>query len=227
MKVQLTGEGIRGTIHEGAYLFPNVRLGRNVTIFPGAVIGRPPLSTGATTRQVDLAELLPVVIGDDCIIGANAVIYMGVTLGDHSMVGDTARIRENVDVGRYSLVAMGVTVSFNVRIGDRVKIMDNATIAGNSVIEDDVFVGPQVGIANDNAMGRKPPAGRDWVERGVTIRRFAAIGQAACLQPGVEIGENAMVATGAVVTRDVKPRTLVAGIPARLVRTLGDEELKG
>lgn len=47
------------------------------------------------------------VISDDCIIGANALIYMGVTIGDHSIVGDTARIREHCEVGSYSLVAMG------------------------------------------------------------------------------------------------------------------------
>ena len=213
-------------IYDGAVLFPNVRLGRNVTIFPGAVIGRPPLSTGATTRQVEVVELLPVEIGDHCVIGANAVIYMGVKIGHHSMVGDTARIRENVEIGNYSLVAMGVTVSFNVKIGDRVKIMDNATIAGNTVIEDGAFIGPQVGIANDNMMGRTPTEGKDWIERGATIRRFAAIGQCACIQPGVEIGENAMVGTNSVVTKDVRPGILVVGMPARFVRTLTEAELK-
>jgi UDP-2-acetamido-3-amino-2,3-dideoxy-glucuronate N-acetyltransferase len=69
------------TIYDGAIIFPNVRLGNNVTVFPGAVIGRPPLSSGATTRQLDVSELLPVEIGDNCIIGSNAVIYMGVKIG--------------------------------------------------------------------------------------------------------------------------------------------------
>jgi len=197
-----------------------------VTIFPGAVIGRPPLSTGATTRQVQVADLLPVEISDHCVIGANAVIYMGVKIGHHSMIGDTARIRENVEIGDYSLVAMGVTVSFNVKIGDRVKIMDNATIAGNTLIEDGAFVGPQVGIANDSKMGRTPPDIHDWTERGATIRRFAAIGQCACILPGIEIGENAIVGTNAVVTKDVRAGILVTGMPARFVRTLAEDELR-
>lgn len=81
-------------------------------------------------------------------------------------------------------------------------------------------------VANDNAMGRKPPTERDWTERGAIIRRFATIGEAACILPGVEIGENAMVGANSVVTKDVAPRTLVMGVPEKPVRTLADEELK-
>lgn len=214
------------TIYEGAILFPNVKLGNNVTIFPGAVIGRPPLSSGATTRQVKISELLPVEIGDNCIIGSNAVIYMGVKIGHHSMICDTACIREGCEIGNYTVIAMGVTVNYNTKIGSHVKIMDNAHITGNAIIEDDVFISTLVSTTNDNKMGRKQPTGQDWIERGPTIRRFAAIGQGACVLPGIEVGENAIVGAGAVVTRDVPPRVLVMGVPARIIRELTPEELK-
>ncbi len=214
------------TVYKGAVLFPNVVLGANVTIFPGAVIGRPPLSSGTTWRLPRTSELLPVEIGDCCVIGSNAVIYAGVKIGHHTMICDTACVREGCEVGDYSLIAMGVTVNYDAKIGHRVKVMDNTHITGNMIIEDDVFVGMLVTTANDNAMGRKPAEARDWTGPGPVVRRWATIGQGACLLPGVEIGENAIVASNAVVTRNVPPRTLVMGIPARPVRELRPEELK-
>lgn len=110
-------------VQGGAVLFPNVRLGKDVVIFPGAVLGRPPLSTGATFHMPDVSALLPVEIGDECVIGVNAVIYMGVKIGHHSMVGDMAFIREGCTVGNYSLVAGGARLGINVKVGDRVRII--------------------------------------------------------------------------------------------------------
>ncbi|MEO0248165.1 MAG: DapH/DapD/GlmU-related protein, partial [candidate division WOR-3 bacterium] len=189
--------GSNCTIYEGTIVFPNVKLGDNVTVFPGAVIGRPPLSSGATTRQVDISALLPVEIGDNCVIGSHAVIYMGVKIGHHTMICDTACIREGCEIGDYTVIAMGVTVNYNTKIGSRVKIMDNSHITGNAVIEDDVFISTLVSTTNDNTMGRKIPTQKDWTERGPIIRRFAAIGQGACILPGIEIGENSIVGAGA------------------------------
>jgi len=213
-------------IYAGAHLFRNVQLGNHVTVFPGAVVGRPPLSSGATSRVVPVSELLPVFIGDHCVIGAHAVIYMNVRIGARSMICDTACVREECEIGEGSVVAMGVTINYRTRIGNRVKIMDNTHITGNMVIEDDVFISTGVTTTNDNAMGRQPPAGSDWAARGPTIRRFATIGQGACLLAGVEIGQNAIVGAGAVVTHDVPPGVVVMGVPARMVRKLTDAEVR-
>jgi acetyltransferase-like isoleucine patch superfamily enzyme len=92
------------------------------------------------------------------------------------------------------------------------------------VIEDDVFVAPCVTTTNDNTMARHPPA-PEFELRGATLRRACRVGAASVLLPGVEVGEEAFVAAGALVTRDVPARSLVMGVPARVVREVGDEEL--
>ncbi|MFL5841431.1 MAG: N-acetyltransferase, partial [Thermoleophilaceae bacterium] len=86
----------------------------------------------------------------------------------------------------------------------------------------EVFIGPGVYTFNDNSMGRHA---KGVALEGPTLRRACRIGGGALILPGVEIGEEAFVATGSVVTRDVPPRTLVMGSPAKLAREIGDEEL--
>jgi acetyltransferase-like isoleucine patch superfamily enzyme len=90
------------------------------------------------------------------------------------------------------------------------------------VVEDDVFVGPCAMTTNDNTMARHP-AGAQIL--GATLRRACRVGGGAVLLPGVEIGDEAFVAAGAVVTNDVPSRALVMGVPARVVRQVADEEL--
>ena len=221
-------QGKNCKVYEGAVLFANVILGDNVTIFPGAVIGRPPLFTGATTRRVETTSLPPVRIADNCIVGANAVIYADVEIKNSTMICDTACIREGCRIGSFCVIAMGVTINYNTKIGDRVKVMDNTHLTGNMVIENDVFIGMLVTTANDNLMGRKPPTVEgDWSGKGPVVRRFATVGQGACILPGVEIGENAIVGANSVVTKNVEPRSLVMGIPARFKRYLNSSELLG
>lgn len=214
------------TVYPGVALFPNVELGDNVIIFPGAVIGRPPLGTGATRRRANAKELLPVKIGNNSVIGSNAVIYMDVEIGNNSMICDTACVREGCRIGSFVLLAMGVTVNADTRIGNRVRVMDNTHLTGKMVIEDDVFISILVTTSNDNSMGRAGAAGLEQTQRGPTVRRFATVGQGACLLPGITIGENAMVGASAVVTRDVPPRTVVVGIPAKVVRGVREDELR-
>jgi len=85
-----------------------------------------------------------------------------------------------------------------------------------------VFVGPGATTTNDDTMGRH---GSEAPLRGATLRRACRVGGGAVLTPGVEIGEEAFVAAGAVVTRDVTARAVVVGVPARVVREVPDEDL--
>ena len=211
-------------IYDGVKIFDNVVIGDNVTIFPGAVIGRPPMSTGATQRIVDVAKLPPAFIGDNCIIGCNAVIYSGVNISNNTMICDNACVREGTKIGSYTVIAMGVTINYDATIGNYVRIMDNTHITGNMIIEDYVFIGPLVATENDNSMGRIKMEIEEM--GGPIIRKFATIGVGANILPNIEIGENALVSTNSLVNKNVKPKTLVAGVPAREIRKLLRTELR-
>jgi acetyltransferase-like isoleucine patch superfamily enzyme len=164
----------------------------------------------------------PLRMGARCRIGALAVVVAGSTLGDDVVIGDQAFVRERVTIGSGTRIGRGASVENDVTIGARVSIQTDVNITAHSVVEDDVFVGPGVTTTNDDTMGRHAPG--EGV-RGPTLRRACRVGGGVVLCPGVEIGEEAFVAAGAVVTRDVPPRAVVMGVPARVVRSVGDEDL--
>jgi acetyltransferase-like isoleucine patch superfamily enzyme len=217
---------------EGVTLPPTAELGGNVVIHEGTVIGGDariqdgavigkPVALGAqstASREVPPAAE----IGAGATICAGAVVVAGARIGAGAVVGDQAHVRERAEVGTRSVVGRGSAVDNDVTIGARVRIQTGCYITAFSVIEDDVFVAPGVTLTNDDTMARHPP-GHEL--RGALLRRACRVGGGAVVTPGVEIGEEAFVAAGAVVVRDVPARAVVMGVPAREVRQVGDEDL--
>ena len=120
----------------------------------------------------------------------------GARVGAGAVIGDQAHVRERAVVGEGTVVGRGSAVDNDVTIGARVRIQTDCYITAFSTIEDDVFVGPGVTLTNDDTMGRHGP---DHALRGATLRRACRVGGGAVLCPGVEVGEEAFVAAGAVV----------------------------
>ena len=205
---------------ERAVVYPGTVLGSDVRLGDGAVIGKPPVLAAGSSAAGE--EPHPARLGDGVSVGAGAVVLAGAELGAGCVVGDQAHVRERTTIGAASVVGRGVSVENDVRVGARVRLQTNAYITAWSVVEDDVFVAPGVITTNDPTAGRRAP-GQEL--RGPRLRRGCRIGAGAVLLPGVEIGEEAFVAAGAVVTADVPARAVVMGVPARVVREVVEGEL--
>jgi UDP-2-acetamido-3-amino-2,3-dideoxy-glucuronate N-acetyltransferase len=203
-------------IHAGTVIAADARIG------DGAVIGKPvTLGARSTASRADPG---PARLGAGASVGAHAVVLAGASLGERAVVGDQAHVRERSGVGEDALIGRGSSVENDVVIGARVRIQTNCYVTAYSRVEDDVFVGPGVVTLNDHTMGRH---GRGEALAGVVLRRACRVGGRATLLPGVEIGEEAFVAAGSLVTRPVHPRALVMGAPARVVREVPDGDLIG
>ncbi len=195
-------------------------VGDGCVVEHGAVLGKAPRLARSSTAP--RATPAPLVLGRSVTVCAGAVVYAGARLGDEAIVGDGAQVRERTTIGAASVVGRASSVDNDVVVGERVKLQTNVYITAFSVVEDDVFVGPGASTTNDDTMARHGP---ELTLRGATIRRGARIGGSAVLVPGVDIGAEAFVAAGAVVTSDVAPRAVMVGVPARRVRDVRDEDL--
>src|SRR5438093_13052326 len=130
------------------------------------------------------------------------------------------------EVGDNSKIGAFVEIQKNAKIGKNCKISSHTFICEGVTIEDDVFVGHGVTFINDSYPRATTPDGhlqteKDWKVEPTLVRKGASIGSATTILANVTIGENALIGAGSVVTRDVPPHAIVAGTPARLLRSLG------
>ena len=208
-------------IHPTAVVYPGTVLGEGVKVLEGAVIGKQPtLSPRSTAKREPLP---PTELGAGTVVSTGAIIFAGTRVGARVILGDQSCVRERVTIGDDVVVGRGSLVENDTTIGAMTKIQAGVYITAYSTLEENVFMAPCVVTSNDNFMGRTEQ--RHELIEGPTIRRGARVGAGAVLCPAVEIGEEAFVGAGAVVTKDVPPRTLVVGNPARPLRQVPDEEL--
>jgi acetyltransferase-like isoleucine patch superfamily enzyme len=192
-----------------------------VKVLENAVVGKQPsLSPRSTARREPLP---PTVVGDGTIVSTGAIVFAGSEIGARVILGDQSCVRERVRVGDDVVIGRGSLVENDTTIGAMTKIQAEAYVTAYSTLEEHVFIAPCVVTTNDNFMGRTER--RHELIKGPTIRRGARVGGGAILCPGVEIGEEAFVGAGAVVTKDVEARMLVVGSPARVLRPVAEDEL--
>ena len=156
---------------------------------------------------MDYCRIAPdVKLGKDVKIFAFVNLY-GCTIGDNTKVGTFVEIQKGAIIGR------------NCKISSHTFICEGVTI------EDDVFIGHNVTFINDmyprsTAAGGGLQTEADWKVVPTLIKKGASVGSSTTVLAGVTIGEGAIVGAGAVVTKDVPPWTIVAGNPARILRTI-------
>jgi len=144
------------------------------------------------------------------------------SIGDETVVWHLAQIRESAEIGKECIIGRGAYIDHGVKLGNRCKIQNYALVYAPAVLEDGVFVGPAAIFTNDrfpraiNSDGTLKSSD-DWEAQTTLIRRGAAIGARSVLITGVTIGQWAIVAAGAVVTKDVPDFALVGGTPARIL----------
>jgi len=208
-------------IADTAIVYPGTVVGEGCKILDYAVVGKQPtLSPRSTAKREDLPTL---VLGPGTIVSTGAVVFAGTTVGERVIVGDQACVRERCTIGDDVVIGRGSLVENDTSVGAMTKIQAHAYITAYSLLEDNVFIAPCVITTNDNYMGRTEK--RHELIKGPTIRRGARVGAGSVLLPGIEIGEEAFIGAGAVVLRNVPPRAVMVGSPARQIRDVPDEEL--
>jgi acetyltransferase-like isoleucine patch superfamily enzyme len=196
-----------------ALLSEHIVLGQNVELEENAFLGE------MTGRQ--LADL-QLIIGDNAIIRSGTVIYLGTTIGADLRTGHNVVIREQNTIGDALQIWSNSIIDYGCRIGNHVKIHCNCYVAQYTIIEDDAFLAPGVIISNDMYPGPMFP---DQPLNGPTIKRGAQIGCNCTIRPGVVIGEYSLIGAGSMVTKDIPPRSLAYGNPARVYKSV-DEVFK-
>ena len=213
------GEGVRFGAH--VVVHDGVVIGDGVVVQDGAILGKAP-TLSPRSSMAGAATSEPLVIEEGAAVCAQAIVFAGSRIGRGTIIGDQAFVRERSVIGEGCVIGRGATVDCDVTIGARVRIQTQVYITAFSTVEDDVFIGPCAMSTNDDTMARRLP---HEPMRGATLRRACRIGGGAVLVPGVEVGEEAFVAAGAVVTNDVPARALVMGVPARVVRQVPEDQL--
>jgi len=191
-------EDLKYKIYEG------VKLGKDYNIGDYSILG--------LSNKIDKQS--KTIIGNNAIIRSHTVIYNGNKIGDNFVTGHAAMIRENNIIGNNVSIGSHTVIEHSVKIADYVRVHSQAFIPEYTVIEYGVWIGPRVCITN-----AKYPASinsKEYIE-GVTLKYKARIGASVTILPGIVVNQEALIGSGAVITKDVPAYAVIVGNPGKIV----------
>lgn len=208
----MASSGRRGVDPVSPHIDPmtEVEIGDRVEFRPFTYIGCPPLFVNGATARVSYHENI-VRIGDDTKVASHVTIYRDVVIGKNCLIGTGATIREGARIGDNCVIGEGVEVSYEVKIGNGVKVMSKTHVTGRTRIGDGSFVGVNVTMSNDRHINLNDYRFPDKECRGPQIGRKVMVGSGANLVAGISIGDGALIASGALVVKDVPAGAVVKG----------------
>lgn len=188
-----------------AKVYDNVVLHDNVFVGPNCIIGEPKSSY---YKERENHKFLKTEIGENSILRAGTIIYEGTTIGDNFQTGHNVTIREESVIGKNCSVGTLGDIQKECVLGNFVRLHSNVFLGEYTKIDDYAWLFPHVVVTND----KYPPMDE---LTPCNIGKYAIVCAGALLLPGVKVGENTLVAAGAVVSKDVKEGTIVKGVPAK------------
>ena len=195
----------------------NYKLHLGVEMGPGAVIGDYCIVGVPPSRRSE--GELPTVIGPDALLRSHTVIYAGNHIGARFATGHGALVREENSIGDDVSIGSHAIIEHHVTLANGVRVHSGAFIPEFSVLEEGAWVGPHVVFTN--VLHPLCPEVAKCI-KGPTIGAGAKIGANSTLLPGIVIGSMALIAAGSVVVHDVPARAVVAGNPARVIKTIDE-----
>ena len=179
--------------------YENAQIGENTIIEENVIVG-----------MKYHPECGKAIIGENSILRAGTVIYGDVKTGKYFQSGHHTVIRARVEMGDYCTITNGAVIEGMVKMGDSVRLMSHVYVASRTRFGDRVICGPNVVFLNE-----KKPGKEDIKPLGAYVEDDVMIGGGCLILPGVRIGAGSFIAAGAVVTKDVPPKSLVMGFPAK------------
>jgi len=239
--------GEKCTLGENIIFLGNVTIGNNCKIGNNVILGFCSIGNGTVieddsiigydtitghyddrteflNKKRDISNIKPrIIIGNNVLIRTNVTIYVDTVIHDNCWINHNAIIRENVIILNDSSIGSNTICENNVSIGKMCLIQNNTMISAESIIESFVFIGPGVTFTNNSPIGHlrdvKP------IIRGPKLHLGCAIGGGVTICPGVEIGEESIIAAGSVVTENVPPQIIISGNPAQKTKNVSKKGL--
>ena len=196
--------GEKCVIDSNCIIRSGVSLGENSNVGSNCIIGE----YCADYYQDHQVHFRPLSIGENALIRSGSIIYSGSSIGKHFQTGHQVTIREKALIGDNVSVGTLSDIQGNCKLGNYVRLHSNVHIGQLSVIDDFVWIFPYVVLTNDPT-----PPSENFV--GVHVRPFAIIATGAVIMPGIEIGQDALIGAGAIVTKSVAPYDVAVGNPAK------------